>query len=201
MARYTGPKNKLNRKIGEDLGLKSNALKTARRLMVRPGQHGAKGRRKTSDFGTQLQQKQKLKYIYGILEKQLRGIYEEAVRRTTATGATLLILLERRLDNVIYRLGWASTRAAARQLVAHNHVLVNGKKLNIPSHRISTGQTVELTKKTLKIPGMAEQIDKAASQVEWLTQKQGLAKVARLPKREDVKETIDEQLVVEYYSR
>lgn len=201
MARYIGPKNRLNRKLGEDLGLKSNALKSAKRLTIKPGQHGAKGRRKMSDFGIQLQQKQKLKYIYGVLEKQLHNIYDEATRQTTATGATLLSFLERRLDNVIYRLGWAPTRAAARQLVSHNHVLVDDKKLNIPSYRLNVGQKVSLTSKTHSIPGFSERLEKAVSQVDWLTQKQGKATVTRLPQRDDVKETIDEQLVVEYFSR
>lgn len=201
MARYTGPKNKLNRKIGEDLGVKANALKTARRLAIRPGQHGARGRRKLSDYGTQLQQKQKLKYIYGILEKQLRRVYDEAAHQTTATGATMLSYLERRLDNMIYRLGWAPTRAAARQLVSHRHVLVNGKKLNIPSYRVNPGEVITLDKSAMKIPAIAEQIEKAVATAEWLEQKAGKGRMTRLPNREDIRETIDEQLVVEYYSR
>ncbi len=201
MARYTGPKNKLNRKIGEDLGVKANALKTARRLAIRPGQHGARGRRKLSDYGTQLQQKQKLKYIYGVLEKQLRRVYDEAAHQTTATGATMLSYLERRLDNVIYRLGWAPTRAAARQLVSHKHVLINGKKLYIPSYRVNPGEVVTLDKGAMKIPAIAEQIEKSIATAEWLEQKAGKGRMTRLPNREDIRETIDEQLVVEYYSR
>ena len=201
MARYTGPKNKLSRKIGEDLGLKTNALKVARRLTIRPGQHGAKSRRKLSDFGTQLKEKQKIKYIYGILEKQLRKLYAEASKNPTATGAALLSLLERRLDNVIYRLGWAGTRAQARQLVSHSHVLVNGKKMNIPSYQVKVSDVVTLSKRGTKVPFAAEAVKEAVSQVSWLEQKGGAAKVARLPERSDITESIDEQLVVEYYSR
>lgn len=139
MARHIGPKQKLQRQIGEDLGLKTNALKTARRLATRPGQHGAKGRRKLSNYGVQLKEKQKLKYIYGILEKQLRATYEEASKNPAATGTAMLSFLERRLDNVVYRLGFAPTRAAARQLVNHDHFTVNGKKMNIPSYRVKVG--------------------------------------------------------------
>lgn len=201
MARYTGPKNKLSRKIGEDLGLKTNPLKVARRLTIRPGQHGAKSRRKLSDYGTQLKEKQKIKYIYGILEKQLRKLYAEAAKNPTATGAALLSLLERRLDNVIYRLGWAGTRAQARQLVSHSHVYVNGKKMNIPSYQVQVNDVVTLSNSGAKVPFAAEAIKDASSSFAWLEQKGGAAKVSRLPERSDITETITEQLVVEYYSR
>jgi len=201
MARYTGPKNKLNRKIGEDLGVKTNALKVARRLTIRPGQHGAKSKRKLSDFGTQLKEKQKIKYIYGILEKQLRKLYVEASKNPTATGAALLSLLERRLDNAVYRLGWAGTRAQARQLVAHNHVLINGKKMNIPSYQVKVNDVVTLSNSGTKVPFAAEAIKEAVAKVSWLEQKGAAAKIARLPERTDITEVIQEQLVVEYYSR
>lgn len=201
MARYTGPKNKLSRKIGEDLGLKTNALKVARRLTIRPGQHGAKSRRKLSDYGTQLKEKQKIKYIYGILEKQLRKLYTQASKNPTATGAALLSLLERRLDNAIYRLGWASTRAQARQLVSHSHVYVNGKKMNIPSYQVQVNDVITLSNSGAKVPFAAEAIKEATSSFAWLEQKGGAAKISRLPERSDITETITEQLVVEYYSR
>lgn len=201
MARYTGPKNKLSRKIGEDLGLKTNALKVARRLTIRPGQHGAKSKRKLSDFGTQLKEKQKIKYIYGILEKQLRKLYAEAAKNPTATGAALLSLLERRLDNVIYRLGWAGTRAQARQLVSHSHVTVNGKKMNIPSYQVKVNDVIALSNRGMKVPYAAEAIKEATSDASWLEQKGAAAKISRLPERSDITEAIEEQLVVEYYSR
>ena len=201
MARYTGPKNKLARKIGEDLGLKTNALKVARRLTSKPGQHGAKSKRKNSDFGTQLNEKQKVKYIYGILEKQLRKLYTQASKNPTATGAALLSLLERRLDNVIYRLGWAGTRAAARQLASHSHVRINGKKMDIPSYEVKVNDVITLTSKATKIPLVAEGIKENGNKVTWLEQKGAVAKVARYPERTDISESIDEQLIVEYYSR
>lgn len=201
MARYTGPKNKLARKIGEDLSLKTNALKVARRLTIKPGQHGAKSRRKTSDFGAQLQEKQKVKYIYGILEKQLRKLYSEASKNPTATGAALLSLLERRLDNVVYRLGWAGTRAAARQLVSHAHVKVNGKKMDVPSYQVQVNDVISLTTKGSRIPAVAAAIKENTSDSAWLKQKGAVAKVEKLPERSDVSEMIEEQQIVEYYSR
>lgn len=201
MARYTGPKNKLQRKIGEDLGLKTNSIKVSRRLTIRPGQHGAKGRRKVSDFGVQLREKQKVKFIYGILEKQLRKLYLEASKNPTATGAALLSLLERRLDNVVYRAGFAPTRAAARQMVSHNHVQVNGKKMNVASYQVKVDDVITLKDKAVKIPAVAELLKDGATSTEWLETKSAVAKVSRLPERKDVKEAVEEQLIVEYYSR
>ncbi|NCN87299.1 MAG: 30S ribosomal protein S4 [Candidatus Pacebacteria bacterium] len=201
MARYTGPKNKLARKIGEDLGLKTNALKVAKRLAILPGQHGAKGRRKISDFGKQLKEKQKVKYIYGILEKHLRRQYTEASKNPTATGSALLSLLERRLDNVVYRLGWSPTRAAARQLVNHSHIQVNGRKMNIPSYQVKLGDVINVKGKSTKSSLLTERLKEAASSVQWLESKGAVAKVTKLPVREDVIEKIDEQQIVEYYSR
>jgi small subunit ribosomal protein S4 len=201
MARYTGPKNKLARKIGEDLGLKTNALKTARRIAIMPGQHGAKGRRKLSNFGLQLKEKQKVKYIYGILEKQLRRLYEEASKNPTSTGSALLSLLERRLDNTVYRLGWAPTRAAARQIVAHNHVTINNKKLNVPSYQVKVGDVLSLKAKAAKIPAVADLLKNDHAVPGWLEVKSTVASVVRFPLREDVTEQLQEQLIVEYYSK
>lgn len=201
MARYTGPKNKLARKIGEDLGLKTNALKVAKRLMILPGQHGARGRRKISDYGKQLKEKQKVKYIYGILEKSLQKQYNEASKNPTATGAALLSLLERRLDNVVYRLGWSPTRTAARQLVNHGHIQVNGKKMNIPSYQVHIDDVINVKGKSTKSPLLSERLKEAKAAVSWLESKGAVAKIAKLPVREDIAENIDEQLIVEYYSR
>ena len=201
MSRYTGPKNKLARKVGEDLGLRSNAVKVAKRLSLRPGQHGAKGRRKVSDYGVQLKEKQKMKYMYGVTEKQLRGLYSEAANSTLATGEQLLSFLERRLDNVIYRLGWAPTRASARQLVAHGHVSVEGKKVTIPSYRVSVEEVVTMTTRGLEIPSVAALIKEDGALAAWLQKKHAVAKIARLPERSDIMETITEQLVVEYFTR
>ncbi len=201
MSRYTGPVNKLARQIGEDLSLKSNPLKVARRLMVRPGQHGSKGRRKLSDYGVQLKEKQKMRYIYGLTEKQLRREYDEANRSKLATGSQLLSLLERRLDNVVYRLGWAPTRASARQIVNHGHVQLNGKKMNVPSHQVNVNDVVTLTSKAGKIPVVHAGLESNSAVPAWLEKKQAAAKVVRYPEREDINEAIIEQLVIEYYSR
>ncbi|MBP7768252.1 30S ribosomal protein S4, partial [Candidatus Woesebacteria bacterium] len=156
MSRYLGPRNKRARQIGEDLGLKSNSVNVSRRLTIRPGQHGAKGRRKLSDFATQLSEKQKLKYIYGITEKQLRKQYDTASTSNVATGEGLLSLLERRLDNVVFRLGWANTRAAARQLVSHGHVAVNAHKMDVPSYKVEVEDVISLTAKIMSSPEVSE---------------------------------------------
>lgn len=202
MARYTGPKNKLARKVGEDLNLKTNALKSNRRVNIRPGQHGAKNRRKLSDYGVQLREKQKVKLMYGVLEKQFRALYEQAGKNPTATGAALLALLERRLDNVVFRLGLAPTRAAARQMVTHGHVQINGKKLSIPSYRVQVKDVITLKGSATNIPAVADLIKEPVSSIPaWLERKGGAGNVARLPERSDIKEGIDEQLIVEFYSR
>lgn len=201
MSRYTGPRNKLSRKIGEDLGLKSNSLKVSRRVTIRPGQHGAKGHRKLSDYGVQLKEKQKIRYIYGLTEKQLNKVYEKASRSALATGEFMMSLLERRLDNVVYRLGWANTRSAARQLVSHGHLMVNGKRMTVPSYETKVEDVVTLTSHATKIPLVADALKEDSGVPQWLEKKQAAAKIARLPQRKDVTEVIEEQLVIEYYSR
>jgi small subunit ribosomal protein S4 len=202
MSRYTGSKNKLARRIGEDLGLKTNAVKVARVLNSRPGQHGAKNKRKLSDYGTQLKEKQKVRYIYGVTEKQLRHLYEKATKNPTATGAALLNLLERRLDNVVYRLGWTATRAAARQLVSHNHVLVNGKKMNVPSYTVDVNDVVTIKSTFVSSPAVAERLKEEEKQIPaWLERKGAAGKVLRYAERVEIREALEEQLIVEYYSR
>src|SRR5258707_72546 len=169
MARYIGPKHKLQRALGEDVGLKTNAVKVARRIAVAPGQHGHKGHRKLSDYGQQLKEKQKLRITYGVMEKQMRGYYDVATKTPASTGTALLKLLERRLDNVVYRLGFAPTRASARQLVSHNHVQLNGKKAAIPSISVKMGDVISLKEKTLKIPVVAKMLeDKNKNVPIWL---------------------------------
>jgi len=202
MARNLEPKNKKARRIGEDLGLKTNPKLLERRINTSPGQHGRKGHRKLSDYGIQLKEKQKAKLIYGVLEKQFKRYYQKASRNPFATGSVLLQLLERRLDNVVYRLGFAPTRAAARQIVAHGNVKVNGKKLNIPSYLVEVGDTVELTAKAANIPYIKDLLaDKTFNPPTWLQRKAIAGKVTRMPEREDIKENINEQLIVEFYSR
>lgn len=201
MARHTGPKNKLARKFGEDLGLKTNPLKLARRLNILPGMHGKKGKKKVSDYGRQLSEKQKVKFMYGILEKQFHKMYEVATKTPSATGLALLRILERRLDNVIYRLGFAPTRPAARQLVAHGNVIVNGKKLSIPSYRVKLEDVVTITDRAMKIPAIADMIKEKKAVPAWLEKKAAVGKVVRYPERNEIDAGINEQLIVEFYSR
>jgi len=202
MSRYTGPKNKQARRIGEDLGLKTNSVKVARVITSRPGQHGAKNKRKLSDYGVQLKEKQKLKYIYGVNERQLRHLYETATKNPTATGAALQNLLERRLDNVVYRLGWAGTRAAARQMVSHSHILVNGKKMNIPSYTVDVNDVVTVKSNFVSSPAVAEYLKEESKMIPaWLERKGAAGKVVRYAERSEIREAIEEQLIVEFYSR
>ncbi len=202
MARYTGPKNKKARRLGVDLGLKSNPKSLERRLSTPPGAHGRKGTRKVSDYGVQLAEKQKAKIMYGILERQFKKYYVEASRNPLATGEVMLSLLERRLDNCIYRLGFAPTRAAARQLVSHGNVTVGGKKLNIPSYKVRVGDVISLTSRAAAIPYIKERLaDKDLGSAAWLEKKAVMGKVTRLPARSDIIEAINEQLIVEFYSR
>lgn len=202
MARYTGPSNKLMRKVGTDLNLKSSPLKAARRLNVLPGFHGRRGRRKLSDYGVQLLEKQKVRIMYGVLEKQFHRYYVKATANPGATGIVMLVQLERRLDNVVYRLGLAPTRPAARQLVNHGNVQVNQQKLSIPSYQVRVGDVINLTTKATKIPYIAELLnDKNVNIPAWLTRKQAVGRVTRLPEREDITEPINEQLIVEFYSK
>jgi small subunit ribosomal protein S4 len=202
MARHTGPKQRLQRQIGEDLSLKSNALKTAKRINVKPGQHGQRRSRRLSDYGVQLKEKQKVKYLYGVLEKQLKKTYNKAAQSKTGTGFALLQFLERRLDNVLYRLGWTPTRAAARQLVAHGHVQVNGHKMDVPSYLVKAEDVITLKKSATNIPAIsAKMADEAYVIPDWLERKHNVGKVVRYPARDEIDEKIDEQLIVEFYSR
>lgn len=201
MARYTGPKNKKARRLGVDLGLKSSN-KLERRLATPPGAHGRKGSRKVSDYGVQLAEKQKAKIMYGILERQFHKYYDMASKNPLATGEVMLSLLERRLDNCIYRLGFVPTRAAGRQLVSHGNVTVNGKKLNIPSYIVKVGDVISLTETAANIPYIKTRLaDKELGSAPWLDKKAILGKVTRLPARSDIIEAINEQLIVEFYSR
>lgn len=201
MARYTGPKHKLSRREGYNLfGSTSRSLE--RRLNVPPGAQGQRRRRKESEYGMQLREKQKVKRIYGMLERQFRRFFEMAGRQRGATGEVLLQLLERRLDNVVYRLGFARTRPMARQLVNHGHVLVNGKKVDVGSYLVRPGETVQMTEKAAEIPGVQEALAERAGGVPaWLSRDGGIGRVLRLPEREEVEPGISEQLIVEFYSR
>lgn len=202
MARLTGPRNKRARRLGSDLGLKTNTKSLERRLNTPPGQHGRKGKGKMSDYGIQLMEKQKAKAIYGILERQFKKYYTFAARTPQATGTVLLTQLETRLDNIVYRLGFAPTRRAARQLVTHGNILVDGKKLNIPSYHVKPEQTVALSATAAAIPYVKELVENKDYQPPaWLTRKAVVGKVIRTPERTDLSENINEQLIVEFYSR
>lgn len=206
MARYTGPKNRLARREGIDLGLKTVGTKAhanlLKRLGVPPGMHGPKGRRKTSDFGDQLREKQRVKRLYGLFERQFRRIYARARKWRGNTGEKLLEFLERRLDNTLYRVALAPTRTAARQYVSHGHVLVNGSRITIPSYEVATNDVITMGARGLEIPAVKKLVETGPDQLpEWLERKGPVGKVARLPARADIKEDINEQLIVEYYSR
>jgi len=199
MARYTGPKDRLSRREGFDLfgaGLKLT------RLTVPPGVHGPKGTRGLSQYGRQLREKQKVKRLYGLLEKQFRKYVELALKSKGNTGEKLIGFLEKRLDNVIFRLGFAPSRPSARQIVSHGHVLVDGKKVNIPSYGLKVGQTVSLDARGMAIPTVAKLLkNKEIKMPPWLEKKAVVGKVARDPKREDITEPISEKDIVEFYSR
>ncbi len=206
MARYIGPKCKLSRREGTDLFLKSGvrALESKCKAENPPGQHGAR-RGRLSDYGVQLREKQKVRRIYGILEKQFRNYYKDAARLKGATGENLLQLLESRLDNVVYRMGFGSTRSEARQLVSHKAILVNGAAVNIPSYQVKPGDVVSLREKAKKQLRVQSAMALAAQrgEPEWLevnTDKlEGTFK--SVPDRQDLSSDINENLIVELYSK
>jgi len=199
MARYTGPKNRLSRREGLDLFGKGNKL---RRATVPPGQHGQKGAARLTDYGTQLREKQKTKRLYGIMEKQFQGYFETATKVRGKTGEVLLRLLECRLDNVVYRLGYSSTRTMARQLVSHGHVLVNGHTVTIPSCQVKTGEVITLSDKAMTIPHVKSRLENLdIHPPAWLTREALAGKMSRLPERSEIDSPVSEQLIVEFYSR
>jgi small subunit ribosomal protein S4 len=199
MARYTGPKDRLSRREGFDLFSKGAKLT---RLTVPPGVHGPRGTRRASQFSKQLREKQKVKRLYGVLEKQFRKYVEIALKSKGNTGEVLLSYLERRLDNVIFRLGFSATRPAARQLISHKHVLVNGKEINIPSYIVRPGETITLTSVGMGVPSVKRLLDEEDFQPPaWLKRKAAAGKIVRIPKKDDIVEPISGQDIVEFYSR
>ena len=206
MARYLGPTCKLSRREGTDLFLKSGVrpLESKCRSESAPGQHGQR-RGRLSDYGVQLREKQKVRRIYGILEKQFRNYYKSAAKIKGNTGENLLTLLETRLDNVVYRMGFGSTRAESRQLVSHNAILVNGKKVNIPSYNVQVGDVVSLrekSKKQLRVQ-TALQLSAQRGDVEWVAVDSNKMEgtFSRSPDRSDLPAEINENLIVELYSK
>jgi small subunit ribosomal protein S4 len=201
MARYTGPKNRICRIFGEPiLGSGKNLQKNSNP----PGQHGPSRKRKTaSEYSIQLKEKQKAKYTYGLLEKQFRNTYVEASRLKGATGENLIKLLEARLDNAIYRMGIAPTRPAARQLVSHNHIMVNGEAVNIPSFRLKPGDMIELKPKSKVNTAITSMVRGKNPKISWVDWNEKDLKGTFLahPERDNVPENIKEQLIVELYSK
>jgi small subunit ribosomal protein S4 len=200
MARYTGPKRRLSKREGLPLFRKDEKA-LERKGVIPPGQHGLGRRRRVSEYGIQLREKQKAKRFYGLLEKQFRGYYEKASKVKGATGQALLEFLERRLDNVVYRLGLSSSRAGARQLVSHGHVTVDGKKMSIPSYSVKVGQTVALSAKIVDNIQVKKSLEENGTLPEWLERNATVGKVLRSPNRDEMESAIDEQLIVEFYSR
>lgn len=208
MARYRGPVEKLERRLGVSLELKGERRLAGKSALDKrpypPGQHGQR-RTKVSEYGLQLKEKQKAKFMYGIAEKQFRKLFQEANRREGNTGENLIFLLEQRLDNVVYRMGFASTRAFSRQFVTHGHVLVDGKKVDIPSFRVKPGQKIEVKESSKNNPQVVRSLE--------LTNQTGLASwvdvdkekvfgiFTRIPERSEVQIPIEERLIVELYSK
>ncbi|MDE5751450.1 MAG: 30S ribosomal protein S4 [Duncaniella sp.] len=201
MARYTGPRTKIARKFGEPIFGEDKVLT---KKNYPPGQHGLNKRRKTSEYGVQLREKQKAKYTYGVLEKQFHNLFDKASRSKGITGEILLQLLEGRLDNVVYRLGIAPTRAAARQLVLHRHIVVNGKVVNIASYAVKPGDVIGVSEKSKSLEVIADALAGFNhSKYPWLEWDENVkaGKFLHVPAREDIPENIKEQLIVELYSK
>ena len=207
MARYHDAKCRLCRREGVKLFLKgercySSKCPIEKKGAVAPGQFGYKSGRRLSDYGIQLREKQKTKRLYGILERQFKNYCQKAAKSSKATGEVLLQLLESRLDNVVYQLNLVSSRSIARQLVTHGHVLVDGQKVNIPSYRVKPNQVISLTAKGLNFQMVKKALANKGKKVpDWLQRKGGAGRMVRLPERSEISREIDENLIVEFYSR
>lgn len=201
MARYIGPKSRIARKFGEAI---FGPDKVLAKKNYPPGQHGQGRRKKTSEYGIQLREKQKAKYTYGVLEKQFRNLYEKAQSKPGVTGVILLQFLESRLDNIVYRLGFAPTRAGARQLVSHKHITVDGKVVNIASYQVRPGQVIAVREKDKSMEVIAESLNgfnhTKYPWIEWNAASMS-GTYLHIPEREDIPENIKEQLIVELYSK
>ena len=208
MARYTGPVERIERRLGVSLELKGERRLAGKSALDKrpyaPGQHGQR-KVKVSEYGLQLKEKQKIKYYYGVLEKQFRRFFKEANRQEGNTGENLIKLLERRLDNVVYRMGFATTRRFARQLVTHGHILVNGRKVNIPSYLVKEGDRIEIREKSKNNVQIQKSLEssKQTGIVSWvdIDREKMVGVFQRVPEREEVNIPVDERLVVELYSK
>jgi small subunit ribosomal protein S4 len=199
MARYTGPKFKLSRRLGISLSGTGKEMKRP----FPPGQHGPGQRKKLSGYGIQLQEKQKLRHMYGLNEKQFRNLFDKASKMHGIAGENFMILLESRLDNLVYRLGFANSRAGARQLVAHGHVTVNGKKVDIPSYLVSTGDVIGLRERSRNLSVVKEALANRNFLPAYLEFNEAAmeGRYVRLPERAELPQEIDEKQIVEFYSR
>jgi small subunit ribosomal protein S4 len=208
MARYRGPVEKIERRLGVSLALKGERRLAGKSALEKrpyaPGQHGQR-RAKVSEYGLQLREKQKAKFMYGVSEKQFRRLFKDASRMEGNTGSNLITLIERRLDNVVYRMGFATTRAFARQLVTHGHILVDGKKVDIPSYRVKPGQKIEIKEKSKTNPQIvrAGELTAQTGLSPWIDVEidKGYGIFTRIPEREEVVIPVEERLIVELYSK
>jgi len=207
MAKYNEPKCRLCRRAGKKLFLKgdrcfSPKCPVDKKGAVPPGQHGQKRRSRMTDYKGQLVEKQKAKEIYGVLERQFRIYFKKALTKKGKTGETLLQILESRLDNIVYRLNFASSRSAARQMIRHGHFLVDNRKVTIPSYQVKKGQVITLSARAIKIPAVKKALaDKKAAIPSWLQKKAAAGRMMGLPGRDEIGTEINEHLIVEYYSR
>jgi small subunit ribosomal protein S4 len=202
MARYTGPRTRISRRFGVPIYGPSKYLE---RRNYGPGVHGPKSRRKVTDYALGLIEKQKLRYYYGLLERQFRAVYERALKKRGVTGETLLQILETRLDNVVYQLGFGTTRPAARQMVAHGHVQVNGRKVSIPSYALRVNDVVEVRNNNVSRQLATRNLELSTSRAvpDWMSLQKDAFKgvVMRIPTRDEIQPIANEQAVVEFYSR
>ena len=205
MARYTGPSCKLCRREKQKLFLKGSKCHTEKCPIEKknypPGQHGLNRRVKFSEYGVQLREKQKVKRIYSVLERQFRRYYKEAIKSPQNTGERLLQLLESRLDNVVFRLGLIQGRSSARQLVTHGNVLVDGKKVDIPSYLVKPGQVISISPRASKMVIVKDALEQNTTPPKWLSRKATVGKMERLPVRDEMSDSIKENLIIEFYSR
>lgn len=201
VARYTGPKHKLARREGVNI-LDKTSQSLQRRLNVPPGIHGRKRKKRLSEYGVQLREKQKAKATYGILEKQFKKLVQTVQKRKGETGEMIVSLLETRLDNMVYRMGFARSRTMARQFVSHGHVSVNGKKVTIPSYQVKVDEVISISSKIQKNPAVSELLSDKNINILPFIKRQGVSgKLVRMPKKEDLQVPFDLQLIIEYYSR
>lgn len=200
MGRYTGPKRRLSRREGVAIFAK-DVKSIERKGAVPPGVRGTKVRPRVSEYGLQLREKQKTKRMFGLTERQFRNLFNKALKKKGATGQTMLELLETRLDNIVYRLGFASSRPGARQMVTHGHVLVDNKKVNIPSYQAKVNSVVAIAPKFVDNTQVKKNLENDEQVPGWLERKAAVGKLVRLPQREEMEKIVNEQLIVEFYSR